>query len=368
MFTWGDMPWNMQFDIWRASFMRTCIVSFIVWNIGLSDEKSLIYFKWAFIISMVIAGIYGLFLMRMNGLNPYTTLVTNYFGIEDAAENYSKRESRLDFSTASKIQATMIHPMTWTLILCFTLIIFVVMYLKTKNRKLWLLIGLFAFNILISGVRTGIATLTIGIVYFLIRFRKFKLIFSILILLSLLTLIIQSNDSLSNVFASFIDVSGKKSDVQGSSIMMRLEQLQGSFDEIKGHELTGKGYGWTGYYISLNGKHPVILAFESLVFMVLCNSGYIGALVWIIFFILLYHLNRKLLHEKNDIYLMDVFIITYAAYATGTGDYGYISFFAIFYSFLLAYLMNIQRSRIIEVKKSSTKIGNTLGNIRLNYK
>lgn len=66
-----------------------------------------------------------------------------------------------------------------------------------------------------------------------------------------------------------------------SSIALRLEQLQGTLNEINTHFLVGKGYGWNNYYLSTHLTHPVILAFESLVFVVLCNSGILGACVWI---------------------------------------------------------------------------------------
>jgi hypothetical protein len=355
MYTWG-MPWSIQFDLWRASFMKTCILSFIIWNVANADDKTLNYIKWSFIISITIAGIYGLFLMRMNGLNPYTSFVTNYFGINDIAEGLENKEVRLDFSTASRIQSTMSHPMTWTLYLCFSIIVFLIMILKSHNKKILILIGLIGFNILISGVRTGIVALFIGFVYFLLRYRKIKLIILTLLVLTAFTIVVKSNESLSNLFTSIIDVSGQKSDVKGSSISMRIEQFQGAINEIKGHELAGKGYGWTGYYMTLNGKHPVLLSFESIIFMILCNSGYLGSLIWIFFFLLLYRLNRKLLHEEEDIFLMDTLVIIYAAYATGTGEYGYLSFFAIFYSFLMSYLINIQNSHSIDTKIPAVKL------------
>jgi hypothetical protein len=347
------MPWGLQFNGWRASFMQTCLISFIVWNLALADQNFLIYFKWTFLISVTIAGIYGIFLMKMEGLNPYVSMLSNYFGKVDESIIFSKMEARLDFSTASKIQSTMSHPMTWTLFLCFSLIIIWAMYLKNGNKMLWLLIGIVGFNVLISGVRTGIAALILGFIYFLIRSRNFKLLILTLLILIILTLVVQSNDSLSNLFASFTDIKGQKNNVSGSSVTMRLNQLQGAFNVIKGNELTGKGYGWTGYYWSLHGDHPVMLAFESLIFMVLCNSGFIGALIWIIFFLLLYRLNRRILTLKTDIFLMDTFIIVYAAYAIGTGEYGYMSFFAIFYSFLLGYFKS---NRQLEIDMEQNQI------------
>lgn len=352
----NGLPWSDQFNGWRASFMQICLISFIVWNLALSYQKFLVYFKFAFIISITISGVYGLLLMKMEGLNPYTSIVSDYFGKDDIALRFSEMEGRLDFSSASKIQSTMAHPMTWTLMLCFSIITLFVIYTRTKNEKLWFLFGLLGFNIFISGVRTGMAALTIGFIYFLLRNRNIKLIIITLLTIIALSVVVQSNESLSNLFASFTDVSGQKSDVSGSSIEMRLNQLQGSLNEIKGNELVGKGYGWTGFYMSLHGTHPVILAFESLIFMVLCNSGYIGLMVWILFFLLLFNVNRKILKLKTDIFLMDSYIIVYAAYATGTGEYGYMPFFALFYSFLLGYLISNHQTEKLNNKDLETRI------------
>jgi hypothetical protein len=85
-----DMPWSIQFNGWRASFMQTCLISFIVWNLALADKKFLDYFKRAFLISITIAGIYGVVLMKMEGLNPYTSMLSDYFGKDDMALRFSE--------------------------------------------------------------------------------------------------------------------------------------------------------------------------------------------------------------------------------------------------------------------------------------
>lgn len=345
LFAWTT-PWDVQFNSWRISFMPTCFLSFILWNMVLNDTKTLIYLKWAIIISIFISGIYGIFLTQLGGLNPYANLLSLFFEKEDMAEKLIGMESRLSFSSAGKIQSTMIHPMRWGLLLCFLFSIFTSHYLKTKNHAYWLLIGLIGLNILISGVRTSIAALAIGSVYFLVRIKNFKLLIFAILFISIFSVVVQSNDDLSSLFASFVDVSGTASNVQGSSISMRLDQFDGAIHEIKGVEFAGKGYGWSGYYQLKHGDHPKLLAFESLVFVVLCNSGFIGVLIWIIFFILLFRLQRNILKAKQDVFLMDAFVIIYAAYATGTGEYGYIQLFAFYYTYLLAYLFYCQEKNV----------------------
>ena len=257
-------------------------------------------------------------------------------------------ESRLSFSTAKNIQSTMSHPMRWALNLCFLTILFMVFSIKEKSKYYWPIIALILFNLLISGVRTGIASLIIAAGYYLIINRSIKTIFLGAVLLISLNVIIASNEDLSNIFNSLTDVKGTKSDVQGSSIALRLEQLEGCFKEIKNKELFGKGYGWTTYYQSIKGDHPVILAFESLIFVVLCNNGIVGLFVWGLFFMSLLKLNRKLLKLKTDILFADILVLVYLSFAIGTGEYGYLPIFSVYYAILVSYLAYNQSTKTKE--------------------
>lgn len=337
-----DTPSEIQFNYLRITFMQTCIVSLIIWNVSKYDSRLLEYIKWALIISIFIACIYGLFLMKLGGVNPYTSFLSLYFDVNDSAMVLEDFESRLSFSTAKNIQSTMSHPMRWALNLCFLTILFIVFSIKEKSKLYWIIIVLMLFNLLISGVRTGIASLGIAGVYYLLINRSFKSIFLAAIVLITLNIIVSSNEDLSNIFDSFTDIKGTKSDIKGSSITMRLEQLEGCFKEIENKELFGKGYGWTSYYKSIKGDHPVILAFESLVFVILCNNGIVGLFVWGIFFMLLFKLHRKILRFKIDILYMDIMVLVYLSFAIGTGEYGYLPIFSIYYSVLFAYLFYYQ--------------------------
>ncbi len=343
LFEWVT-PWEFQLNRWRTSFMRTCIIPFILWNVSLKDMKMLKHIQWALIISTVIACFYGIFLMQLEGSNPYTSYLVDYFGIEyDAAEVYEETDSaRLDFSTAAKIQSTFEHPMMWCLFLCFISLIFFSYATKKGTDYRWLywsLLVLVGFNILISGVRTGIVAVAIAFLYYILQKRNWKIFIFTFIAVIVAFFVIESNESLSNLFLSFTDVAGTKSDVKGSSIAMRLSQLQGAFDEIEGNLLVGKGYNWSNYYLSANEIHPVLLGFESLLFIVLCNHGLIGIGIWIIFFILLFRTQRKMNLSRNDVLLMDCMVILFFSYAILTGEYGYLSFFAVYYTFLMSWLI-----------------------------
>jgi hypothetical protein len=352
LFEWAT-PWEFQLNRWRTSFMRTCIIPFILWNMSLKDVKMLKYIQWALIISTFIACTYGVFLMQLEGANPYTSYLVDYFGIDyDAAKVYEETDNaRLDFSTAAKIQSTFEHPMTWCLFLCFIMLVFYSFVSKKgiDNRWLyWSLLAFVGFNILISGVRTGIATMAIAFFYYMLQKRNWKIFAFTFIAAIIAFFVIESNESLSNLFSSFTDVTGKKSEVKGSSITMRLNQLQGAFDEIEDHLLVGKGYNWSNSYLAVNEVHPVLLGFESLIFIVLCNHGLVGIGIWVTFFILLFRTQRKMELSRDDVLLMDCMVIIFFSYAILTGEYGYLSFFAAYYVFLMSWLIHSESEQLVE--------------------
>jgi O-antigen ligase len=141
-----------------------------------------------------------------------------------------------------------------------------------------------------------------------------------------------------------------------------LEQLNGVFQEIEGYKFwIGKGYGWSIYYMNKYDFHPTILCFESIFFSVLCNSGFIGLCIWIIFFYLFFKLQRKILIMKKDIHIMDTMLLVYVAYVIGTGVHGYFAPFSVYYTFILCCLKNqngaIFPSNILPVS-AATKIIN----------
>ena len=79
--------------------------------------------------------------------------------------------------------------------------------------------------------------------------------------------IINSIPELSTYIGSIADIDNQKQDVTGSSLSMRMEQLYGCFEEIDNSLLFGKGFGWTGYYTTLHGDHPII---EHITFLLPC--------------------------------------------------------------------------------------------------
>ncbi len=349
------LPFKVQFDNIRIAFLKTCIVPFVFWNVAKNDPEFVSNTKKVLIISMTIAGIYALYLIKLNGSNPYTSFLANYFGSSDIAELYTVFSTRLSFSSAAKIQSTMMHPMTYAFVLCFLILIISRDFLIARKKIYLPILLLFAFNLLISGVRTGIAALIIGCIYIIIASRKLKLLLLGIIVVSLFYCVIKLDSDVNAIFASMIDVSGDKYDMHGSSIPMRLNQLDGTIAEIQQNGFwAGKGYGWTNYYFKTYGVHPVIGCFESLIFYALLNSGVLGAICWSIFFLLIFRSNRKHITSKQDVFLLDAYTIIYISYAIGTGEYGYLAFFSLFYTLLYADIFSNNKLRVDYDKQEST--------------
>jgi len=85
----------------------------------------------------------------------------------------------------------------------------------------------------------------------------------------------------------------EKNDVKGSSKDMRMEQFMYVHAMVQGSPFCGLGLGYPSYYSSRKGQHPVMLGFESIYFSVLVQSGFIGLVIWFLFFYRCYVYTKK---------------------------------------------------------------------------
>lgn len=331
-----------QFRFWQFTTIQVLVLPFIIWNLFVINKKSINIIINTAIVSCLISGAYAIYLTQLNGLNPYTSWLAAFFNQRDAAEAFSAYESRVNFSTAGKINSTMGHPMNWSFALCFFLLIFTALQVYKKRWLYIPLISLLAFNIVTSGVRTALATIIVAWVYIVLRNRTPKLIISSALGLVAAGAIVASSPDFQELLVSIVDTSGQNSNVSGSSIPMRLEQLEGTLVEIEESPLFGKGYGWTQYYMEEKGGHPILLAFESLIFIILCNSGIIGVFVWVYFGANLLITNQKIFtNNKASTTIANSSILMFFVYTGMTGEYGYLQLFAIMHSIILSILSSI---------------------------
>ncbi len=331
-----DTPYSWQLNYWRQTIMQTMIPCFIIWNVIYNCPECIKSFRIFMIISIIISVSYGLLLTQTVGLNPYILEINNFSGA-DFNEEYllAEGEGRI----FGRISSCFLHPMTYALFLGLSMIYIFALREKIGNIFFILVFSLITASIFTCGVRSVIGGIAIPIIYYLLKSRKIKILIYASTVLVALYYIISLTPELSDYLSSILD-SGSNN-VTGSSLEMRLDQLNSCLDEFSSNILFGKGYGWSHYYMEIKGKHPQLLAFESLVFVVLCNSGICGVILW-------YYYCKKIISSNKKQYFeifLNALLLFYLTYSMITGEYEYMKYYILFYVLLFGESMYNNRSQ-----------------------
>jgi len=331
------VPFSEQMNTWRTMAMKYLILPFVIWNDILADSSSLKLYRNVVLSCITISILYGLFLTTMPGLNPYMMVLCaangSEFNLAYAAGNSgtSINTELVDGRLFGRISSVFSHPMTFGLSLGLSVFY---LYRNRDNYKKWIIYTLMALAfvcIITCGVRSVIGAAFIAVLYYLIHARDFKTFAVACIVGASFYYIIPLIPGLSDYLGS---LTGDNDAVRGSSFEMRIKQFEGCLSEIKNCFIEGKGFGWTGYYIREYGGHPTMLHFESLIIVVLCNMGLIGVLIWTMMTYTIFRYNNIV--ERSYAAMLNALFVFYVAYACITGEYGYMQYFIIFYTLMLA--------------------------------
>jgi hypothetical protein len=346
----GQTPIFYQFHAWRSNLMANAILPLILWNMILFDQKFLKYLTYSLMISILISCVYGLVLTRLNGINPYMVAILPLEGKEFDTDASVERAS---LRNITYVQSTFGHPMAFGI---FLLIAFIYIFIKLKespNLMYWIIMITISLNIVFAGVRSTFMGFLVGILYYLFSIRKFKVTIVILVVFSIFFIFVNRTEEVSKYFSFETLFESSNNSFYGSSINLRLEQLNGVLEEFYNNFFIGKGYYWHGYYLEKHGIHPVMLAFESLLFAILLDNGIVGIFIWIYFVFSMIKLNNKIVHQKSNSVLINSLLILYLAYTMFTGDYGYMRFYLIFHAIILATIIKTQNNGFKKGKSNS---------------
>lgn len=324
----NEVPWDFMIDRWRMLVMKSLILFLIIWNLAKVDSSCVRLFRLVFVVCVIIASSYGLYLTTTEGNNPYLLAMTIVNG-KSINEDYFIGEGRL----FGRISSVFAHPMLFGLFLGLAFVY--IYHIKNKLPKPLAIILLvqIALNIFFCGVRSVIGALALTSLVYLISIRNFKLIIISLISFFLFFKTLTIIPGFEEYIATIVDVDNKKSNIEGSSISLRIEQLDGCLKIIDDSPLVGKGYAWDAYYRFNKGDHPVLLAFESLIYIILCNTGVIGVLIWLCFIFIFFRNNKKITLDDSLIYNSLLFF--YISYSMITGEYEYMPYFILIYVLML---------------------------------
>lgn len=323
-----DTSYSMQFYYLVYDVAIILFFPIAIWNI-ISRENCLVLFRNALLSCICIACVYGLFLTLTNGLNPLVILFSSFGGgglDEEAWTQYFSDENRM----FGRISSVFFHPMSYASFLGFSALY--VYYIRdTISKRLFVFLSIIILaNILVCGVRSVIGALLVTLFVYVVLKRNTALTIRIMIFLMLGILVISAIPPLFDYVSSIFS---KSDDVGGSSIEMRLEQLAGAFDEISDNIFMGKGYGWSRDYIVQFKNHPILLGFESIIFVLLCNNGLIGLFLFGLF-VFLYYKNVLTNVAEDDRAFFLSLIVFYVSYETITGEFAF-QHFILFYTVLL---------------------------------
>lgn len=336
------VPFGFAFNGWGDDILKQLLFPLMIFLLVLVEDDAWGIFKRVILVCGAIFTLYGLFLTTMPGINPYLIFTLPIFG-QEFNEAYALGYSGVATSYSSyvadgrlfgRISSVFTHPMTYTLNLGF-LGLFCAYHFRKKAVWLYASIAIIVFAIFTSGVRTSIAAIGLTVILILLYLRNFKYAIWVAVgSVSLLTAIFYQFPTMQEYVLSIVDPNSDA--VKGSSMEMRFEQYEGCFNIIKDCVFAGKGYGWTSYYVAEHGPHPVLLCFESLIYMVLCNTGIAGAVIWTIFIAwMVYDIHG--FFDRNARTLLLALFVFFIIFALATGNYGYMQYFAIYYAVSLGF-------------------------------
>lgn len=327
----GDgTSFSYSFLKWQLHIRRYFLLSIIMWYVSNTDVKAVQWFNAAFVFSGVIILLYGFLLLFTNGFNPYVLLLSTTFDVSDWANVVNERDS---FRYMFRISSVFLHPMSYGLYLClFTFFLYSISSKLNSKVEFLGLIALCLVCVLMSGVRTAMVSLFLGIIVYLLFLRRIKTTLLFFFLGVIVFYIISQIPSISGTIDSLVN---SNNELSGSSVDTRLIQFEGCFQEIRSSFLFGKGYEWTQYYMEEFGNHPTMLAFESVIIKVLCESGLMGMIAFVICYFVFTHNAARRADNRESKALVWTLVAVFLIYCSATGDYDYsalfMPFFSIFY-------------------------------------
>lgn len=321
----SGVGFSYQLEKWRSGLMIALCIPIAIWNMHSLGKDPYYFCRNLVIAAIIISCVYGVILTQSHGINPYIMFFNDLRGGNYSVDWFAA-ESRL----FGRISSVFDHPMRFGMFLGCSLIYLYSIRDKINTVLLYVLLLLVTVNVVTCGIRSVLAASLMTIAYFLLISRKFKFFIVSAIITVIIFAIINSVPAIEQYFTNVMDVS-EKSDIGGSSLEMRLDQLQGCFHEIRDCQFFGKGYMWHENILEVKGAHPVIKGFESLVFIILCDHGYFGFFVYALMTCMLLLMQKKYIKNSDNRIVLTCFIIFYYSYTFITGDYQYFKILLIFY-------------------------------------
>jgi O-antigen ligase len=190
-----------------------------------------------------------------------------------------------------------------------------------------LITGLILIVIFLSGARSSIVPAVFGYILFLLFFVKKRYVFFLFIVLLVASFSRFENKNWNNMISLIMSWDEKKqSEIEGSSVEMRLNQVQAISDKWQlSNPLTGCGRGYREYQQETEGKDARLLGYESILLLIPVEQGIIGFVAYSLLIILLFYLFYRKQPRKGKIIVCALFILFVSSVIlTGSRRYSFL--------------------------------------------
>ena len=299
----APLSFKLQFNSWLQFVVTDLLPGFLI----LLSIRSLRDFKvvlYTLLGSYILIGIYGI-LTYVWHMNPIFTLFNIYYG--ELQDNYTGSGEEIiriiRGALTGAASGNTSGPLPWGQ--SSLVVLFAACFLPRGYKNGWLansIIILSTLNCFLCGKRSVILPMILVIGYYIFtRYLqstkgRIKFVMGTCMACLFMAYFVPDNGYMKNIKTSLFfwdDRLAEKNDVKGSSKDMRMEQFMYVHAMVQGSPFCGLGLGYPSYYSSRKGQHPVMLGFESIYFSVLVQSGFIGLVIWFLFFYRCYVYTKK---------------------------------------------------------------------------
>lgn len=312
---------------WVAMFFEILMPSFLIW-VSFYRSKEIIKAMEIFLVIFAILTIYGT-IADLISVNPVVDLIEKHVSSSERKMIYTYESLR--FGVYGRAQSVFYHPLQYG---CFIFVALCILFYLQKARVkinkylLIFLIILFFGAIITTRSRSPLLAIMIaGFVYlFLIELEIKIRVLSLMVLIGGISsfFISAENDKVAMLISILQEITGKGSFVQGSSLEMRIFQMRNVFEIFKQNPLSGHGLTCTRDMINMPGLG--ILGAESIVFVLMIDTGMIGIAAYAFFlFALFWHFwkvkkNADNSNIKRLSIIMICMIFGYSGFICATGE------------------------------------------------
>lgn len=344
-----NMTWNQEMS---GSQCFSQIIRFILENILILllfnhlfiNQKAIRVFDYVLYFSTTIVVLYAYY-NYFSGSNPYRAFIalTTDVNVDMANEFQESARGVLQ----GRVSSTFVHPLSLGqfILLVSSYIIYKLKFYEQMKR--WSIIIILLSVAFLSGSRSSFVPMILLIWIYLFstgeRIRKTLIFISIVTFIGFILIPNSYQDTISSMITFWDSQSNTKYNIEGSSIELRQAQIQSMIKILESDIFFGRGLG----YITLFGSRysSEMLGYESIVFEKIFETGIVGLLLFLMFYIFSYLKLVKFAKTKRNKYRVHSLCLPFLLCIFMTGlQYGMFVVYLVFYIMTMYSIYNEERT------------------------